>query len=49
MPATQQLYQLPDGSYAVLLRQMSWGETIIILLLAAMLFLQVYALWLQRH
>ena len=49
MPETQQLYQLPDGSYAILLRQMSWGDAIVILLLGAMLFLQVYALWLQRH
>jgi hypothetical protein len=37
--------QLPDGTYAAVLRSMTWGEAVIILLLVAIVFVQVYALW----
>jgi hypothetical protein len=45
---TDTIVKLSDGTYAVLHRSMTWGESMIIVLLAAMLFLQVYALWRQR-
>jgi len=42
---TDQLIQLPDGTWAVLHRGMSWGEATIILLLVVLVFLQVYQVW----
>jgi hypothetical protein len=37
--------QLPDGTYALLSKSLTWGEAVIILLLVAIVFLQVYGLW----
>lgn len=37
--------QLPDGSWAVLERSMTWGDVVIILLLAALVFFEAYKLW----
>jgi len=45
---TSQLILLPDGTYAVLLRSMSYGEAAIILLLTALVLLKVYELWRQQ-
>lgn len=42
---TAQYIQLPDGTYAALERSMSYGDAVLILILVALLFLQVYALW----
>lgn len=39
---------LPDGTYAVLHRSVTWGEGVIIILLVALVFLQVYALWTRK-
>lgn len=36
---------LPDGTIAVLARSMTWGDSIIILLLVALVFLEIYQLW----
>lgn len=41
----QQIVTLPDGTYAVLSRSMTWGDMVIILLLVAMLVLQFYDIW----
>lgn len=46
--STNHYIQLPDGTYAVVLRSMTWGEAVIILLLVAIVFLQVYALWISQ-
>lgn len=40
-----QLITLPDGTYAALIRAMDYGDVVIILLLVAIVFLQVYSLW----
>lgn len=45
---TAQLIQLPDGTWAVLERSITWGEAVIIMLLVALLFLKLYELWRQR-
>lgn len=42
---TDLLIQLPDGSWAVLHRSMTWGEAVIIILLTALVLLKVYELW----
>lgn len=42
---TIQYVQLPDGTYAALIRSVTWGESIVILLLVALLFLQLYEAW----
>jgi hypothetical protein len=42
---TTQYIQLPDGSYAALSRTMSYGDVVIVLLLVAVVFLQVYSTW----
>jgi hypothetical protein len=42
---TAQLIQLPDGTYAAVVRSATYGELTVILILVALLFLQVYALW----
>jgi hypothetical protein len=43
--STTILIQLPDGTYAAINRSLTWGEAVIILLLVAIVFLQVYGLW----
>ena len=43
-----QYIQLPDGTYATLVRSMSYGDVTTILLLVAIVVLQVYAIW-SRH
>jgi hypothetical protein len=45
MDGTDLLVLLPDGTYAVLHRSMTWGEVVIALLLLAILVLKVYELW----
>lgn len=40
--------QLPDGTFAVVERSITWGESVVILLLAALLFVELYKLWRQR-
>ena len=42
---TDLLVRLPDGTYAVLHRSMTWGEAVIGLLLLALVILKVYELW----
>lgn len=39
---------LPDATTATVLRSMSWGEIVIILLLVALVFIEVYKLWRQH-
>lgn len=43
-----QYIQLPDGTYATLVRSMSYGDVTTILLLVAIVVIQVYAIW-SRH
>lgn len=43
-----QVITLPDGSVAVLIRSMTWGEAVIILLLVALVVLRVYEFWARR-
>lgn len=43
--ASIQLITLSDGTQAVILRSMTYGEATIILLLVALLFLKVVELW----
>lgn len=45
---TSLLVQLPDGTWAVVQRSITYGEATIILLLVALLFLELYKLWRQR-
>lgn len=45
---TTQLVQLPDGSWAALSRVVTWGDSVIILLLAALVILKAYELWRQK-
>lgn len=45
---TSQLVQLPDGSLALIQRTMTFGEATLILLVAALLFLELYKLWRNR-
>lgn len=40
---------LPDGTQAVIIRSMDWGQAVIILLLVALVFLKVYELWVTLH
>jgi hypothetical protein len=41
----EQIVTLPDGTQAVIIRSLTWGEATIILLLAALLVLKIYELW----
>lgn len=41
--------QLPDGSEAAFCRTMDYGQATIILLLVALVFLEVFNTWRQRH
>jgi len=45
---TTQYILLPDGSYAALDRSMTYGDVVTILLLVAVVFLLVVAIWRQR-
>ena len=45
---TSQLVQLPDGSFALVERTMSYGEATLILLVAALVFIELYKLWRDR-
>lgn len=45
---TDLLIQLPDGTYAVLHRGMTWGEAVIIILLTALVLLRIYEVWSSR-
>lgn len=45
---TTQLIQLPDGTWALVDRSLSYGEAAIIILLAAIVFIEVYKLWRER-
>jgi hypothetical protein len=40
-----ELITLPDGTQAMLIRSLTWGEGVIILLLTALLFLALYREW----
>jgi hypothetical protein len=42
---TTQLVALPDGTYALISRSMSWGEATIILLLVMIVLIELYKLW----
>lgn len=42
---TSQLVLLPDGTYALISRTMTWGEATIILLLAVLVLIELYKLW----
>ena len=46
---TSQYIQLPDGSYAMIARTMSWGEATLILLVSVLVFLELYKLWRSRN
>jgi hypothetical protein len=48
METAQQLVLLPDGTYALIERSMSWGEATIIILLATLVFVELYKLWRHR-
>jgi hypothetical protein len=39
---------LPNGTQAALVRTMDYGDVIVILLLVAIVFLQLYSLWRQH-
>lgn len=43
---TQQFITLPDGTQAVLIRSLTWGEAVIILLFVALVFFKVLEMWL---
>jgi hypothetical protein len=45
---TTQYIVLPDGTYAALDRSMTYGDVVTILLLVAVMFLLVVAIWRQR-
>lgn len=45
---TAQYILLPDGTYAAIMRSITWGEAIIIVLLVALVFLKLYELWKQH-
>lgn len=45
---TLQYVQLPDGTWAAVERSITWGESVVILLLAALVFLELYRLWRQK-
>lgn len=47
-PSIVEYLLLPDGTYAGISRQMSYGEAVIIFLLVALVFLKVYELWRAR-
>lgn len=42
------LIRLADGSYAAIIRSLSYGDAVLILLLTAILFLQGFELWSRR-
>jgi hypothetical protein len=42
---TSEIITLPDGSQAVLIRSMDYGEVVIILLLVAVVFLLMWQAW----
>ena len=42
---TTQLVLLPDGTYALIERSMTWGEATLILLLAMIVLIELYKLW----
>jgi ABC-type nickel/cobalt efflux system permease component RcnA len=46
---TSEIITLPDGTQGAILRSMDYGDAVIILLLAALLFLRVYELWRQHE
>jgi hypothetical protein len=41
--------QLPDGTWSVIFRSMTYGEIVIILLLVALLILYIYDLWTRNR
>jgi hypothetical protein len=43
-----QYIQLPDGTYAAVVQQMTYGEIVIILLLVVIVFVELYKLWRER-
>ena len=43
-----QYIQLPDGTYAALVRSMSYGDVVLILLLVPMLVMLGYVIWIHR-
>jgi hypothetical protein len=45
----EQIINLADGTQAVVIRSMTWGESVIILLLAALVILKVCELWATLH
>lgn len=46
---TLQWYIMPDGSAAIIRQEMTYGDVVIILLLVALLFMQIYYLWNQAR
>jgi hypothetical protein len=42
---TSQLVALPDGTYALIERSVTWGDATIILLLAMIVLIELYTLW----
>ena len=46
-PDTTEYINLGNGHYAALVRSMTYGDVVLILLLVPILFLLVYVLWLQ--
>jgi hypothetical protein len=48
MDGTVEIITLPDGSQAALIRSMSYGDVVVILLLVAIVFLLVYHIWRRK-
>jgi len=46
---TLEYYLMPDGSYAVLRQELTYGDVVIILLLVALVFLRIYELWISHR
>lgn len=46
--STTQYILLPDGTYAALVRSMTYGEAAVILLLVAVVFMLAMLMWRQR-
>ncbi len=46
---TSEIITLPDGTHAAIMRSMDYGDAVIILILAALLFLRIYELWRQHE
>jgi hypothetical protein len=44
---TVEYYLLPDGTYGVVVQELTYGDMAVVLLLVALLFVRIYELWTQ--